>query len=318
MKRTGLDSGIAAYLLWGLFPLYFLLFIRSGALEVVAYRAAWSLAFCLVLLAVLRRLGDLRAIWRDRRTAASLTVAGVLIATNWTVYVYGVATGRTLDAALGYFINPLAVALLGVVVLRERLRPGQWVALGFGACAVVVLIVGYGQVPFIALTLALSFGTYSLVKKLAGRSVAPAPGLAFETGAVLPLALGYLGYLAVTGQSTVPPLSGYWFLMATTGIVTAVPLLLFADAARKVSMVTLGMLQYIAPVGQFLLGWLVFREPMPASRWAGFALVWVAIAAFAVDAILVSRRGGPSGRRAGRGLPGSAGRSGSAGPTHTP
>lgn len=281
---------MAAYLLWGLFPLYFLLFARSGAFEVVAHRALWSLVFCLILLTALRRLGDLRDIWRDRRVAAYLAAAGLLIAVNWTTYVYGVSTGRTLDAALGYFINPLAVALLGVIVLRERLRPGQWVALGFGAVAVVVLIVGYGQVPWIALALALSFGTYSLVKKLAGRSVAPLPGLAFETGAVAPIAIGFLGYLAATGGATVEPLSGYGALMATTGIVTAVPLLLFADAARNVSMVTLGMLQYIAPIGQFLLGWLVFHEPMPASRWAGFALVWLAIAAFAVDSVLVGRR----------------------------
>lgn len=290
MRQPGLASGIAAYLLWGLFPLYFLLFARSGAFEVVAHRALWSLVFCLVLLAVMRRLGDLRDIWRDRRVLAYLGAAGILIAANWTIYVYGVVTGRTLDAALGYFINPLAIALLGVVVLRERLRPGQWAALGVGVVAVVVLVLGYGQVPWIALGLALSFGTYSLVKKLAGRSVAPLPGLAFETAAVAPFALALLVALAVTGTATVAPLTGYGALMMTSGVVTAVPLLLFADAARKVSMVTLGMLQYIAPIGQFLLGWLVFDEPMPATRWFGFALVWVAILAFAVDAVLVTRR----------------------------
>lgn len=291
MRQPGLASGIAAYLLWGLFPLYFLLFVRSGAFEVVAYRALWSLAFCLLLLAALRQFGELRRIWRDRRIALSLGVAGLLIAANWTIYVYGVTNGRTLDAALGYFINPLAVALLGVLVLCERLRPGQWLALGFGALSVLVLVIGYGQVPWIALGLAASFGTYSLVKKLAGRSVAPLPGLAFETGAVAPFALALLLWLGVSGTSTVAPVSGYAALMATTGIVTAVPLLLFADAARKVSMITLGMLQYIAPIGQFLLGWLVFAEPMPLSRWFGFGLVWLAIATFIVDAVLVGRRG---------------------------
>lgn len=291
MKRSpGLASGFAAYLLWGLFPLYFVLFARSGALEVVAYRAIWSLVFCLALLAVLGRLGELRAIIADRRLAWGLAAAGLLIATNWSAYVFGVMTGRTLDAALGYFINPLAVTALGVIVLKERLRPGQWIAMAFGVAAVVVLVVGYGQFPYIALTVALTFGFYSLVKKVAGRAAAPAAGLAMETAAVLPFALGYLIFLGATGRSSVELLSGYGLLMASSGVVTAIPLLLFAAAARHVSMVTLAMLQYIAPVGQFLLGWLVFHEPMPASRWAGFILVWVAIAAFAADAILAGRR----------------------------
>lgn len=297
MSRPGLVSGIAAYALWGLFPLYFLLFARSGSFEVVAHRALWSLFFCAILLVALRRLGDLREIWRDRRVLGYLAAAGVLIAANWTIYVYGVVTGRTLDAALGYFINPLAIALLGVLVLHERLRPGQWAALGFGALAVVVLVLGYGQVPWIALGLALSFGTYSLVKKLAGRSVAPLPGLAIETAAVAPVALVLLIVMGASGTATVATLTGYGALMMTSGVVTAVPLLLFADAARKVSMVTLGMLQYIAPIGQFLLGWLVFHEPMPASRWSGFALVWVAILAFALDAVLLTGRDRPSVRR---------------------
>lgn len=282
-------SGITAYALWGLFPLYFVLFARSGAFEVVAHRALWSLVFCLLLLAVTRTFGQLRDVLRDRRTALYLGVAGLLIAINWTTYVYGVSTGRTLDAALGYFINPLAVTLLGVLVLGERLRRAQWIAMAFGAAAVVVLVIGYGQFPFIAITLALSFGTYSLVKKLAGRSVAPTPGLAMETAAVAPIALGYLIYLAATGESTVQLFSGYGLLMASTGVVTAIPLLLFADAARKVSLVTIGMLQYLAPIGQFLVGWLAFGEAMPASRWLGFSLVWVAVLIFALDAIRVAR-----------------------------
>lgn len=289
-RPSGFTSGAAAYLLWGLFPLYFVLFARSGALEVVAHRAIWSLVFCLGLLAVSGKLGELRAILGDRRVTLGLAVAGLLIATNWSAYVYGVATGRTLDAALGYFINPLAVAGLGVLVLRERLRPGQLAAMAFGVAAVIVLVVGYGQVPYIALTLALTFGLYSLVKKLVGRSVAPTAGLAMETAAVLPFALGYLLFLGVAGQSSVDLLSGYGLLVMSTGVVTAIPLLLFAEAARGVSMVTLAMLQYIAPVGQFLVGWLVFHEPMPAARWAGFALVWAAIGVFAADAVLVSRR----------------------------
>ncbi|MBK7820771.1 MAG: EamA family transporter RarD [Tessaracoccus sp.] len=292
-RRAGLGFGLAAYLLWGLFPLYFLLFARSGALEVVAHRAVWSLVFCAVLLTVLRQWGTLRAALADRRLSLGLAVAGVLIVVNWLTYVFAVFSGRTLETALGYFINPLAVAGLGIVVLGERLRRLQWFAMAFGVASVLVMVVGYGQMPWIALVLACSFGTYSLVKKVAGRSVGALPGLAIETGAVAPLALGYLGWLAVTGQATGAPLSGYGALLATTGILTAVPLLLFASAARRVSMVTIAVLQYIAPIGQFLLGWLVFHEPMPPMRWAGFALVWAAVVVFLVDGILASRRRRP-------------------------
>ena len=289
-ERTGLGYGLAAYLLWGLFPLYFTLFARSGAFEVVAHRALWSLVFCALLLTVLRQWGALREALADRRLTLGLAVAGVLIVVNWSTYVLAVLTGHTLETALGYFINPLAVTALGIVVLGERLRRLQWLAMVFGAASVLVMIVGYGQVPWIALILACSFGTYSLVKKVAGRSVGALPGLAVETGAVAPFALGYLGWLAFAGQATASPASGYGALLATTGIVTAVPLLLFAAAARRVSMVTIAILQYVAPIGQFLLGWLVFHEPMPPMRWAGFALVWAAVVVFVGDALVASRR----------------------------
>ncbi|MHA6509186.1 EamA family transporter RarD [Tessaracoccus sp. Y1736] len=287
-NRAGLGYGLAAYILWGLFPLYFQFFGRSGALEVVAHRALWSLGFCLLLIALLRQWGLLRAALADRRTVAALALAGGLIVVNWTTYVFAVMTERTLETALGYFINPLAVAWLGILVLGERLRRLQWVAMAFGVASVAVMVVGYGQVPWIALTLAGSFGLYSLVKKLAGRSVGALPGLAIETAAVAPVAAAYLAYLAATGGSTAT--GGYGALLATTGIVTAIPLLLFAAAARRISMITIAILQYLAPIGQFLVGWLVFDEPMPAARWAGFTLVWAAVALFIADALLASRR----------------------------
>ncbi|MBB1513091.1 EamA family transporter RarD [Tessaracoccus sp. MC1627] len=287
-NRAGLGYGLAAYILWGLFPLYFQFFGRSGALEVVAHRALWSLGFCLLLIALLRQWGLLRAALADRRTVAALALAGGLIVVNWTTYVFAVMTERTLETALGYFINPLAVAGLGILVLGERLRRLQWVAMAFGVASVAVMVVGYGQVPWIALTLAGSFGLYSLVKKLAGRSVGALPGLAIETAAVAPVAAAYLTYLAATGGSTAT--GGYGALLATTGIVTAIPLLLFAAAARRISMITIAILQYLAPIGQFLVGWLAFDEPMPAARWAGFTLVWAAVALFIADALLASRR----------------------------
>ena len=292
-ERVGIGYGVAAYVLWGAFPLYFVLFARSGPVEIVAHRALWSLGFCVLLLAGTRGWASLREALANRKVVGALAVAGVLIAVNWTTYVYGISVGRTLDAALGYFINPLAVALLGILVLGEQLSRLQWVAMGLGAAAVAVLVVGYGDVPVIALTLAVSFGLYSLVKKMAGASVAPVPGLAIETAAIAPVALGYLGWLSVTGQATMGPPTAYWLLLASTGVVTAVPLLLFAAAARRVSMVTIAILQYLAPIGQFLLGWLVFDEPMPPARWAGFALVWGAVAAFVVDAVIRQPR--PSG-----------------------
>ena len=257
-SRSGLLFGLAAYGLWGLFPLYFLLFARSGAVEVVAHRALWSLVFCALLLTLTRQWPAVARTLTDRRTTLSLGLAGVLIVVNWSTYVFAVLTGRTLETALGYFINPLAVAGLGILVLGERLRRLQLVAILFGLASVVVMVAGYGEVPWTALLLAGSFGLYSLVKKVAGRSVGALPGLAIETGVVAPVAVAYLTYLGLAGASTATLSDGYAGLLVTTGIVTAVPLLLFAAAARRVSMITIAILQYLAPIGQFLLGWLVF------------------------------------------------------------
>lgn len=289
-QRAAIVFGVAAYGLWGLFPLYFLLFAASPASEVVAHRAWWSLVVCAVGLTAARQWNQVAAALRDRRGACLLALAGGLIVGNWTGYVYGVSIGRTLETAMGYFINPLAVAGLGIVVLRERLRPLQWAAMVFGLLAVLVMALLYGQVPWIALLLAGTFGTYSLVKKLAGRSIGALPGLTIETGAIAGLAVCYLGYLAYTGQSTWLASPHYPWLLMSTGIVTVVPLLLFAACARRVSMVLLAMLQYLAPIGQFLIGWLVLHEPMPPARWAGFVLVWVAVVFFLIDAVLVGRR----------------------------
>lgn len=293
-ERSGLTSGIVAYVLWGLFPLYFILLKPSGPIEVVAHRATWTLVFCLAVLVITRRVGQLSDVFADRKRLVGLSIAGLLVAGNWVLYIFGVNTGRTLDAALGYFITPLTVTALGVVVLRERLRPLQWLAVGIGAAAVIVLMVAYGQFPWIALGLAASFSTYSLVKKLVGATVPPVPGLATETLAILPLSLGYLLVLNLTGHGTVDALSPYGALIALSGVVTAIPLLLFAYAATRLSMVSIGMIQYIAPLAQFLVGWLVFHEPMPPARWAGFALVWLALVVFVTDALSAQRSRTPS------------------------
>lgn len=282
--RAGVWYCASAYFLWALFPLYFRLLERSGALEIIAARIVFSFVVCVVALFLLRQWKSLGELIRDRRVLAVMSLAGVLIAINWTVYVYGVNTGRTLDAALGYFINPLVAAGLGVLVLGERLNRIQWLAFGVGALASGVLVVGYGKVPWIAFVLALSFGSYGLVKKRVGGRVPALDGLTIETAVLTPVALVYVGYLMWTSQLTAPPTQPYGWLVYLAGPVTVVPLLLFAAGAARVRLVTLGMLQYIAPIGQFLVGWLVFDEPMPAARWAGFVLVWISVGLFALSA----------------------------------
>lgn len=283
LDRTGLALGLSAYLLWGAFPLFFRLLEPAGAVEIVAHRATWSLGFCLLALAVTRSLASVLPAVRDRRTLATIAVAAVLVAVNWLTYVYGVNSGRTVDAALGYFINPLATVVLAVVVLGERLRTAQWVACGTGALAVVVIAVGYGQLPWIALCLAVSFGLYGLAKNRVGRTVGALPGLAVETAVLFPVAAGYLAWLAATGQGAFGDDAGHSALLALSGPLTAVPLLLFGAAARRLPLSVVGMLQYVTPVLQLAVGVLLFHEPMPPERWAGFVLVWVAITILSVD-----------------------------------
>lgn len=288
--RVGVWQCVGAYFLWALFPLYFRLLERSGAFEVIAARVVFSCLVCFVVIVALRRWQQFVELIRDRRVVAVMALAGVLITINWTGYVYGVNSGRTLDAALGYFINPLFAAFLGVVVLKEKLRAAQWVAFAFGAAACVVITIGYGQIPWIAFTLAGSFGLYGLVKNRVGAKVPPLSGLALETAVVTPLALIYVGYLATRGTLTALPTEPYGWLVYLAGPITVIPLLLFAAGAGKVPLVTVGIVQYIAPIGQFLIGWLVFNEPMPLSRWIGFFLVWISVVIFAVSALLSWRR----------------------------
>lgn len=289
-ERTGYLHGVAAYALWGLFPLYFALFARSSALEVVSHRIVWSLVLCLLLLVATRRIGELREAFAERRSALVIAAAGLLIGVNWTLYVHGVNTGHTLDAAIGYFINPLVTTALGVLVLGERLRAEQWLAVGLGCVAMLVLVVGHGQVPWIALGVAVSFGLYGLLKKQSGARVRPLPGLTIETAALSLLALPHLILLGTSGGASAPVMSWYTLLLSTTGIVTAIPLLLFASAARRIPLVAVGMIQYLAPVLQFLLGWLVLGEPMPPARWIGFVFVWLAVLVFAWDAVTHAAR----------------------------
>jgi chloramphenicol-sensitive protein RarD len=281
--------GIAAYTLWGAFPLYWPLLEPGGALEILAHRILWSLVTMGVILALMRRTAYLRALFRDRRVFTLIAVGAAVITVNWATYIWGVNNGRVIEASLGYFINPLVTVLMGVFVLGERLRPLQWAAMAVAAAAVAVLTLDYGRPPWVALVLAFSFGTYGLVKKTA--NVGAIEGLTLETMLLAPLAAAFIGWLMATGQSNFASHGlGHALLMTTTGIVTAVPLICFGAAAIRVSMVSLGLLQYLAPILQFALGVLWFHEAMPAGRWAGFILVWVALAMFTIEAVQHHRR----------------------------
>jgi chloramphenicol-sensitive protein RarD len=242
-----------------------------------------------VLVLALGRAATFRRMLRSRRVAALLALAACLVTVNWATYIWAVNNGHVVESSLGYFINPLVTVLMGVFILRERLRPWQWAALGVAALAVVVLTVDYGRLPWIALILACSFGSYGLCKKQAG---APAiESLTFETIVIGPVALAYVVWLTAQGQSNFTDHGvGHLMLFMTTGLVTAVPLMCFGGAAIRVPMVTLGLLQYLAPILQFALGVLYFHEAMPVGRWLGFGLVWVALALFTVDALRHRRR----------------------------
>jgi chloramphenicol-sensitive protein RarD len=282
--RKGYLFGVLAYLCWGAFPLYWKLLRPSTAVEILAHRIVWSFAAVVVVVAVARgwrRIGEL--LHRPRKLAL-IALAAILVAVNWGIYIYGVNADRVVETSLGYFINPLVTVLLGVFVLRERLRPAQWVALCIGAISVGVLTFDYGHVPYIALSLAASFGVYGLIKKRL--AVPAADGLLGESGALALPAAVYLAVLAGQGQATFGQVSpGHTTLMLLSGVVTAVPLLLFAGAANRIPLSDIGLLQYVAPILQLGCGVLIFNEPMPPWRLAGFALVWLALGVFTWDGI---------------------------------
>ena len=287
--RLGIVYGVAAYLLWGLFPLFFPLLKPAAPVEILAQRIVWSLAAVAVVLAATRSIGSLRAVARDRRRLRLLAGAAVLIALNWGTFIYAVNSKHVIESSLGYFITPLVSAAFGVIVFRERLRRWQFIALGLGAVAVGLLAIDYGRLPWIALTLALSFGTYGLLKKLAG--VGAAESLAIETLVLLVPALIYLAVLEASGGATfLHRGADHALLLMAVGPITAVPLLFFAGAVTRVPLTLMGMLQYLAPVLQFLVGLAIVGEQMPASRWIGFGLVWAAILVFSIDGLRASRR----------------------------
>jgi chloramphenicol-sensitive protein RarD len=288
-KRAGLAYGFAAYGMWGLFPLYWPLLEPAGAGEILAHRMVWSLVVVGVLLLALRRWAWLAELVRQPRRLALVATAAAVVSVNWGVYIWAVNAGHVVESSLGYFINPLVTIGLAVLVLHERLRPVQWVAVGIGCAAVAVLAVGYGRLPWIALVLAFSFGSYGLVKKKV--AMGGLESLAAETAVQFLPALAFLTVLGARGDSTFTHHGpGHAVLLALSGVATAVPLVCFGMSANRLPLSTLGLIQYLAPVFQFLIGVLHFHETMSAEQWAGFLLVWSALVLLTWDALRTGRR----------------------------
>lgn len=289
-QRAGLIWGFTAYGMWGLFPLFWPLLEPAGAMEILAHRMVWSLAVVGVILLVLRRRAWIAELVRQPKRLALVAVAATVVSVNWGMYIWGVNSGHVVETSLGYFINPLVTIGLGVLVLHERLRPAQWAAVGICGLAVVVLAIGYGRLPWIALTLAFSFGVYSLVKKQI--NMGGLESLAAETSVQFLPALVFLVVLGARGNSTFTHHGpDHAALLAACGLVTALPLICFGMSATRLPLTTLGLIQYLAPVFQFLIGVLHFHEQMPAERWAGFLLVWAALVLLTWDALRTARRG---------------------------
>lgn len=296
-NRKGLGYGIGAYLLWGLFPLYWPLLKPASALEILAQRMVWSLLLIVGVLVVTRQLPAVRALVANRQQLAKLALAAVTVSVNWGVYIWAVNSGHVIETSLGYFINPLFTIMLGVLVLKEHLSRSQWIAVGIATLAIVVLTVDYGRLPWIALTLAVSFGSYGFLKKQV--SAGAVETLAVETAVMAVPALLTLTVLAGRSELALGHHGAVnTLLLAGTGVVTAIPLLLFGAAARRLPLTSIGLLQYLAPVMQFGVGVGIRHEPMPLARLLGFALVWVALTVLTVDALSRRRRDGALARSA--------------------
>ena len=288
-RPSGPLTAAIAYILWGLFPLYIKQLGEVPAIEIVLHRSAWSLLFVIGLLVLLRRFAWILPVLRQPRTLALFALSAWLLAGNWLLYVWAVNAGRLLDASLGYFINPLVNVVLGYAVLHERPRPVQWAAVALAAAGVVWLAVGAGHLPWVSVVLALSFGLYGLLRKTA--TLGAIEGLALETAMLAPLAVGGLLWLAWQGLGVFGQgdwRTDGWLLLA--GPLTAVPLLLFASGARRVSMATLGLMQYLSPSIQFLLGIFLYHESFSTGRGIGFGLIWAALALYSADSWRALRR----------------------------
>lgn len=286
--NKGTLNGLGAYILWGFFPIYWKLLHDVPALQVIGHRIGWSFLLLIAVILLTKQWKDFRAAALKPKTIGIYAIAGVLLSINWLVYVWGVNAGFIIETSLGYFINPLFSVLLGVIFLRERLRSAQWVPIGLAAAGVIYLTITYGRLPWIALSLAFSFGLYGLAKKLA--PLGSLYGLTLETAIVFPFALVYLVLVGFAGTgSFLREGSLTDLLLIGTGAVTSIPLLMFASAAREIPLTMIGVLQYIAPTLQFLVGIFLYHEPFDHSRLIGFSLVWLALIIFWIENYVANR-----------------------------
>ena len=281
--RNGFITIIGTYLIWGLLPLYFVMMAPAGPIEIVVARVVFSLIFCALLLPILRATADFRRALKDRRIMLVLTAASFLIGANWLIYVMATTSGHTIDVSLGYFINPLVSVVLGVIFLQERLRPAQWVSVAISCIAVLMMSLIYGQVPWTGLGVAFSFGIYGLLKARVAHDVSPIVSLSLETFILAPFGIAALFILNAQGQMTL------FRLLASTGVVTVVPLMLFAAATKALPLSIIGMVQYLGPTIQFVLALTVLHEQMSADKVLGLSLIWIALIIFTVDAVRASR-----------------------------
>lgn len=287
--KKGIWYAMGAYVTWGLLPVYWELLKHVPALQLLGHRIIWSFLLLFGGILATRQWIAFRSITLNRRVLGIYSIAAILIAIHWLTYVWAVGAGFIVETSLGYFINPLLSVLLGVIFMREHLRPLQWIPIGLAALGVLYLTFGYGTLPWIALTLAFSFGLYGLVKKVAPLS--SLHGLTIETGILFLPALGFLIYAELEGQGAFLHLNTATNLIIFgAGLVTTIPLLMFSSAAQTVPLTTLGVLQYIEPTLQFILGVLVYREPFSLSRLVGFTIVWAALIMFALEGIFVHRK----------------------------
>jgi len=285
-KTKGISYGLSAYLIWGSFPLVIAMLSFADPFEIVVWRVIFGFAFGLAVILVTRKFSEYLSVFKQPKQLLWISLAAVVIYINWQVYVYAVADNHVLEASLGYFINPLVTIALATIFLKEKLNVMQWVAVGLGGVAVMILTFNYGQPPVIALTLALSFGIYGLAKNRLGGKVSALSSFTVETTLLLPLGIVQLVVLAGMmqiqfGYAGLAPSLG----LAAYGVLTAIPLLLFGAAAKRVPLSYIGFMQYLTPTLQFLLGLIVFQEPMPAARWLGFAMVWFALSILSFDAL---------------------------------
>ena len=285
-KTKGIGYGLSAYLIWGSFPLVIAMLSFADPFEIVVWRVIFGFAFGLAVILLTRKFSEYLSVFKQPKQLLWISLAAVVIYINWQVYVYAVADKHVLEASLGYFINPLVTIALATIFLKEKLNVLQWVAVALGAVAVLILTFNYGQPPVIAITLALSFGIYGLAKNRLGGKVSALNSFTVETTLLLPL--GIIQLVVLAGMMQIQ--FGYAGLfpslgLAAYGVLTAIPLLLFGAAAKRVPLSYIGFMQYLTPTLQFLIGLLVFQEPMPAARWLGFAMVWFALSILSFDAL---------------------------------